>query len=177
MTPNSTSSSYCTPDQFLKFYDSRYICQKLLDIGATAEADAVRTGGPLPEASVTQAILDAASGLVESACFVKEIYQPSDLQGLQGNGAQFLARLVADLAMWDLECRRNPSSELSDKVKLAMALLNDLREGTKIFGTLAAAQAGLPEDDFLQQQDVENANLSTWQAKRLFGQRAGWNRC
>lgn len=179
-TNYSSPNSYCTPAQLLQRYDARRLGELLLDIGCKAEAEAIKnSGSTLPENSTIQFALDDASGQVEAVCFVGQRYSPADLQTLQGASKAFLAGLVADIAYWTLQCRRKADTEIPQKAQVAYKMLDALSEGKAIFGIQEVAEAGLPLEEVVNRQDIQNRNFATLQAQRFFGDRANWtrNRC
>jgi len=114
--------------------------------------------------------------MVESACFVANKYSVADLQALTGQSLVLLQGLVADLAWWKLKQRRGGSSgtqvEISQGDTLAWKMLDDLREGKRLFGLQDQMNAGNPEVYFTNIGDLQLLNLTTLQAGRFFGQRA-----
>lgn len=166
-TPLSGATAYCTAAQFLNFYDWRPFAQLLSD------ADS-----PLPHPAAVQnsgaltAILQAASGTVEMACFVGERYAPADLAALTGNSALKLAKLVADIAAEELWRRRNaPDVPPLPQFKEAAELLQALSQGVAVWGIQEAMQSGLEEDEIETTADIENRRLVTFTARALFGRR------
>jgi hypothetical protein len=139
-TPNTNAAAYCTGAQFIVFYDERAIGDRLSDAGQTIPVGSVATH------PTTLAILSAAAGDIERACFKSGKYNPAQLLALQnggGNGAQSLAQLNADLAWYRILIRR-PYSREEIPLQCVQALkdLDQLSVGVWIFGLLEQATAG-----------------------------------
>src|SRR5688572_11874066 len=165
--PVSGASAYCTIGEFLDRYDRRIIADWLSDTGVKLTTDALNSSTRLTE------ILQDASGLVESACLVGEKYRPEDLAALTGNSKRFLMRLVADLAIGMIRGRRGYNEEegVMPQHKAALEMLENIRNGERIFGLAEVMTAGNPTSEFITEQDLEQTNLSTFQARRFFGVR------
>lgn len=178
MSTNLTSAtSYLTPTLFVtEFYDARQ-CADLLSIdgtrvgaGGTAAAPTVDTAVVAADPKVQRA-LNVASGEVEKACLVGNRYSPTDLAGLEGMAQASLQGLVADLAFWQLLKWRYPAMQETDTFKAAQETLQQLRDGSRIFGIQENADAGLPATTFVTQQSIDTLNLNSTIARRFFGSR------
>lgn len=165
-TPLSSSASYCTAAEFVKRYDLRQIGDLIGDDDTRVDGCNIATHPNV------LAALEDASGEVEMACLVGKRYVPTDLNTLTGMSKRRLQKLVSDLAMWCLMCRRYPAMEPTTTYSGAVALLQQLREGVRIFGLEETADAGLPKHKFVDLQEIETLNLGTHQARRFFGVRA-----
>lgn len=172
-TPNSSTTSYCTPAQLLQYHDARQVGEQLKDDKTVVPPSAIPTDPNVLEA------LSWASAMVESAAFVADRYTAADLNAvLTSNqvGASLLRGLVADLAWWRIKQRRAAATgvklEVSEGDALAFKFLDDLREGTAIFGLQEKGDAGNPQTDFMTLGQFQTDQLSTGQAERFFGQRA-----
>jgi hypothetical protein len=166
-TPLSGSTPYCTNQQFLDRYDARTVGDLLSDNNVRAVN--------LSSSALLTELLAEASGWVEAACLKSDHYLPSDLASLTGNSAGMLAGLVAGLAMfmiWDRRPTRLASVELPTRAKLALDQLDQLEKGVRIFGFAEAAAAGNLSPVFQDIDDINTLNLSSNQARRLFGDRA-----
>ena len=121
----------------------------------------------------TEAILMAASGYVEMACLNGGRYTPARLAALTGCQAQALKKLVANLALWDFYTRR-PDTTMPEPPQAVEAnrILDAIAAGEKIFGDQEAIDASHAELTVEVPTDVENRNLITFQAERMFGRRA-----
>ena len=178
ITPLSTLTPYCDGPTLVKRYDVRYLGDLLTDIGYRADAEAISLGDPqLLEGGIVQEFLMDASGMVEASCLVADRYSPIDLQSLTGASQRFLAGIVADLAVFGIECRRQPDKEPTPRQKMAFHWLDQLEKGTAIFGTQEAADAGLPQMQYQTNRDLISENLSTVRAARYFGMRNNMYRC
>lgn len=147
-TPNTSLTPYLTGMELFSFCDLRTVADYVGDHGQ-------RYGGTDPDPAIVAAspilleLTKAASGELESAAFVSEAYSPTDLQAIlafNGNGAAKIRELVAGLLLRRLFRRRPqkqpPQMDVVDEAEQWLALL---AEGKRIFGTLEASQAGLPD--------------------------------
>jgi len=164
--PNSSATAYATPAQLRLYKDLRLVGDLVLDNG-TREGT---TGAQDVDAVILQA-LNWASGEIESACLVANKYQPADLNALTGMSQASLVGLCCDLAFWKLLGRRYPTMAITEEYRSAMEKLDRLRLGERIFGIQANMDAGLPSDKFVQQADIDRANLNTTIACRYYGRR------
>lgn len=171
-TPVSATTPYCSAEEFLVFTDFREIVEYCSDANGQPMVndftdDVTRTG------QIALAILQSASGEIESAVLLGGRYTVDDLQALTGNQAQFLKQLVADLALWGFICRRtNPGTPMPPKCEQAKAILNAIAQGEMIFGLQENIDAGVLQLTVETPADVVNRNLITFQAERMFGRRA-----
>lgn len=162
-TPLSSLTAYATPAQFLTYYDVRQLGDLVADAGARVTAVTLLTDANL------QAALNAASGEIEAACLVGDRYTPSDLNILTGMSLASLQKLCCDLAFWNLLVRRYPTAQPTESYKAAMEKLERARLGERIWGLQENADAGLPKDQFVTQQTIDQLGLSTTIARRMFG--------
>jgi phage gp36-like protein len=162
-TPVSNASSYASGADFLQRYDARTIAQLVRD-DSTQE-----TIGSLPNDANLLTALQDASGMVESAVLVGNKYIPTDLTTLTGNSANFLKRLVCDLVI-----RRRPYIDrpVPPQYEEALAWLERLRDGERVFGLQEVMNAGNSFTEFLIESDIETQNFATFQAERFFGIRS-----
>lgn len=141
LTPLTGSTSYASTSDFLIRYDVRTVGDLLSDTDVSLSA------GEVVSSTRLQALLDQASGEVETACSAGKRYQPDDLDALidnGGNGAQYLIGLVCDLTMWKLMNRR-PSPVATappGPAQSALDALQLLRGGERILAFEEAAEAG-----------------------------------
>lgn len=180
-TPNSSPTPYCSVEGLFGWHDWHQI------------ADLVRDGdGPRPsrgrlldptsdEGDSLVRVLLAASGELESACFVGRRYSAEDLAALTGSGAERVRKIVADLAFWSLQQRRQPGSADPKNCPGALQALEELdrlRDGDRIFSLLESAAAGLPS--VTDPGPTQQASPLIAGASRLFGNhgnRSGRRRC
>jgi hypothetical protein len=174
----SCTAPYCTRPMFVERYDIRSLRRLLSDDDAV-----VLTPTEVLNSSTLYALLMAASGVVEAACFAGGRYTCDDLRSLQSpdmtNGGELLASLVADLAMWSV-WRRRPRAEQTAPVDYrdAQDMLRRLESGDAVFGLQAVADAGRLDHQRLTPTQVIQRNDRTIQAARLFGRRSDrdpWN--
>ena len=172
-TPLSGTSAYATASDFTARYDARTVAQLLSD------ADVQITSGQVPSNASLAALLQEASGMLESACLVGQRYQPADLSGLTGNSMQMLIGIVCGVGMYLLWCRRPEKykdMKLPSRAELALRQMDDLRDGSRIFGILEAAEANnIPTPYFTQPNDLYLRNPVSVQARRFFGNRGQYN--
>lgn len=169
LTPNTSSTAFCTPAQLLDFYDENLLGQLADDTG-----NPVSPTGLLNNAKVAAA-LSAAAGDIEAACSVAGRYLPSDLQALiaaGGNGALRLARLNADLAFASLRERRGYRSEADfPQIARAFLFIERLRLGERIFAFVEVEQAGVGSMQDQGATALRTKPLATTVARRYFGRR------
>lgn len=181
-TPNTSLTPYLTGLEIQAFIDLRTLADYLGDHGQ-------RYGGTDPDPAIVAAspilleLTKAASGELESAAFVSEAYSPADLQAIlagNGNGAAKIRELVAGLLLRRLFRRRPqkqpPQMDVVDEAEQWLALL---AEGKRIFGTLEASQAGLPDVHVESPAEYQARQGMVVVGARFFGRRAGdrqqWN--
>lgn len=168
MTPASATASYCTGAQCIKFYDVRQIGDLLTDDDTRVAAGSVAAHPNLT------AELNAASGEVESAVLVGGRYSVADLQALQSAnsvGGEYLAKMVAVIAVWNLMERRNPDVMMPDRVRRVYESLEKLRTGENIFGFIENIAAGVTETVKLYQDQQDEMRSPVKEAARMFGNR------
>lgn len=166
----------------LLWCDLRRVKQLVSDTDASVEP---------PELYVNEtllAVLQAASGDVESACLAGGRYTADDLAnlttaadralGLTSNTERALQKLVAHLALGDLYERRGIIAEGKDfkSVERALGMLEALRRGDRIFALAEVAEAGVTEAEYFDETDFDRRGDVTDQAKRFFGRRAKHSR-
>lgn len=141
------------------------------------------TAGSLPTIPALQALLQEASGMVESAACVQGRYlitpTQNDLQQIytsNTNTAQTLIGLVCALAyflIWDRrpEWLTNSPDQIPARVKLAMDMLDHIRDGEAVFGVLEIEEAGILSDVIESESQVLKRNGTVTVARALFGPR------
>ena len=170
-TPQSANSPtpYCSIAQLLLYHDARGVGDCINDDGTRATTEQV-----LASATV-QAMLDTASGQVESALYACERYVvPDDLTTLTGVSQQLLVALIADLAYWYLVKRRYPTAS-PDKISGAQSALDQLerlRKGENILGLQEVAESGLPDVHPQSPGEIASLRRNTILAGRFFGRRS-----
>lgn len=120
--------------------------------------------------------LEDASGRVDSALTVANLYSADDLAGLTGNSLALLKRIVCGIAMGYLWSRRHAdvgNQDLHAAQQEAEEYLDRLRKGERLFASVAAARdAGTPEVDGPSALDYENLNLLPDRTKNFYPARA-----
>jgi hypothetical protein len=186
-TPISGLNAYCTPARFLQGYDWRTVGDLLNDY------DQRPTYQSVVSSTILVQLLQEASGMLETACFVGNRYSTADIQAVinqGGNGASYVQGIVAGMTMWLLFDRRPElyqRYELPKKAEWASEVLDRLRLGERILPLQENANAGLPNSQVLTPALVFQQNLSTTEAFRFFGVRGNqmspgtggwpWGRC
>ena len=152
-------------------YDARDVADLVNDFGVRCNPENLLTAtAPL---AVINRFLVRGAGEIEQACICANRYTPTDLNALTGNSLESLMSLNDDLAFWFLwNHRPNRSKPLPVQAELAFHKLDDLRAGKRIFSFQEAANAGNPQPQWQSEQDVMTRNPTTWQANRLYGNRA-----
>lgn len=170
-TPVSNSTPYCTAQEFLKRADFRTVADNLSDNDKRPTLPTILDSSSV-EGNRLYVILMDASGEVESACLLGGRYTPADLAALTGNQAQFLKRLVTDLAI-PMVYRRRPdlNTPVPDWCTQAKNILNALAAGDRIFGIQETIDATHAEIEVDSAADVEARQMPTYTASRFFGTR------
>jgi len=146
-TPTGVSTPYATAANLFVWHDSAQVADMLRDGEGPRPTRLAMLDTDSDPGSLLHTILLGASGELESACLVGKRYSPADLAALTYSGLNRLRKIVSDLAFWSLCQRRQPGAADPDKVpgaKQALAELDRLRDGERIFGFTESAQAGLP---------------------------------
>ncbi len=174
-TPLSTATPYCSALKLFTYHDAQQCADMLRDGDGPRPSRLCILDPTSDPGAVLLEILLGASGELESACLIGDRYSPTDLGALTGSGLQRLTKLVADLAFWTLAQRRQPSSADPEKVpgaKQALAELDRLRNGERIFGLQESANAGLP--DVSEPEPTRNLGSPVVsQSSRFFGTSSG----
>jgi phage gp36-like protein len=134
--------SYAQPADMIARYDVRRLGDLVRD--DTTRATPTELTAPDP---VLQTALDDAAGEIDASVLAGKKYFPSDLAGLTGTDKALLLRLNCDLAYGFLVMRRGYSAadaaSQAPGFARALALLDLLRDGAKVFGVEANREAGL----------------------------------
>lgn len=156
-TIDSTTTPYCSAADLFAYHDPNQVADMILDGDDPRPTVAQMSSASNKYGALVLRFLRAASGRVESACTVSKMYTVDDLQELydptdsaNDNTAsrEVLIKLVADLCFWMLCQRRQPNSGDPRNVPGAVEaneLLNQLRDGERIFSFTETAAAGLPD--------------------------------
>lgn len=133
-----------------------------------------------PAAQKLLTFLRAGAGEIESACAISKRYSPADLNSLTGVSQQLLQSLNSYRALWALFKRLRPGTANPDEVpgaKESAILLQDLRNGERIFSFEESAEAGLPSVNPPMPSQLQTGFI-VGRAARLFpfyGPRGGSN--
>jgi hypothetical protein len=150
-------------DDLIVFYDEQTI-KDLLSDDETAVTD-------LSANAKLSALLLAASGQVEAACGVSDLYTPTQLAAFTGNAQSLLKQIVCTLCMVMI-ARRRPEkfgSEYWQAVrKEAEEYLDRLRKGERLFDSEARREAGLPTIDGPTSVDYDNLRLIPSRVRNYF---------
>lgn len=123
--------SYATISDLTTYYDERTIADLVSDNGVRPTS--------LAGNAVLTASLASASGRVEAACTVANLYTPVQLATLTDNASAMLKQIVCRLAIVELMARRieDWSSERLAKARQESEdYLDRIRKGERIFGIL-----------------------------------------
>lgn len=155
---------YATSSQFLERYDRRRVGELCRDNNTSAT-----TGEIVSPDAVVLAMLNDASGMIDSAVRAGRRYSTSDLAALPTNSNYLLVRLCCDLAYGLLVARRGYNATdqfaMSPLYTAALQTLEQLRNGERVFVTDGAMDAGLPTTAVIG-RDI---NHITAEASRHFG--------
>ncbi len=84
-----------------------------------------------------------ASGYLEAAAIAGKRYVTADLAALDGNSREYLKGIICDLVIWILLGRRpSRDGQMPKQVELALAAIEQLRGGERIFAFDETADAG-----------------------------------
>ena len=173
MTINSGSTSYCSAAQFVQIFDYRTFAQLASDTDTPLASSAA-----LQASAITAAMLQIAAGDIEMAATVGARYDPDDLAALAAtssptNGGWAIIQMNAALAAAQFFKRRFESvpEAIAKVVEEAEAKLSALEQGIAIFPFADTQQAGIITDYKETAQDVQNRNLPSYVARRVFGVR------
>lgn len=147
-TPLSSTAAYVTAPQFFTFYAYQIAADMLKAQPEAPRPSYLAMIDPANPAAVRLLVfLNAGAGEIESACSVSARYSPDDLNALTGVSRILLQKLNAARAMWLLTQKLKPGTARPDDVPGAVEsakLIEDLRNGERIFSFVESAGAGLP---------------------------------
>ncbi len=173
-TPQSSSASYATPDDLVLHHDVRQIGDFIVDIDSTGGNRSRATPAQVLASPIVQEHLDAAAGLIESACQRGGKYSPTDLDTtLTGVSKRLLVKLNCELAFWSLYRRRNASAPIAPGEAFAFDTLVMLEKGERVFGLAENIDAGKPKNGFMNQGDWQTLGLASdsVQGRHFLGRR------
>jgi hypothetical protein len=167
-TPIGGFSSYASPADFLARVDVSVPGLLCRDDDSQASATELLTDPNLATA------LQDASGIVESTILQAEMYTVADLQALPvgSNSLNLLKRIICGLALGFLRQRRGIMEQVDYPIYTqAVAYLDALQEGTKIFAFAETADAGVVDVSSMTDIDWYSLPLTTNQG-RYWGTRS-----
>lgn len=148
-------ASYATPADLTTRYDVTTIKDLASD-----------TGEPIADVTTDVVVLAAladASGKIDAALSVSQMYDPEDdLEALTGNSLALLKRICCQLAMAFLLGRRPEKfaqESISRAKQEAEEYLEMLRRGERVFGSAAHEAAGLPTIDGMTSVDYTRLQM------------------
>jgi hypothetical protein len=166
-TPLSSPIPYLSAAEFIKRCDQNVVAMLCSDSGTRV------TVASLPADPNLAACLLDASGDVEAACMVKQLYSPADLAALTGATQASLFRIIHDLAWWYLyDRRKDMEPKLPVSFEKSMNFLKMLSEGTRIFGILEVAEAGVQSHHTEHPREVTRRESVVTQNQGYYGRRA-----
>lgn len=146
-----------TPDQFILRYDKNRVAD-LLTTDTASPVDPENLSGD----ACLLALIDDACGEVDAAVTVGNKYTVDELEDLTGTSAAFLVRLCADLT-WGYCLAFKGLGDADVKAQApryaeAKRLLEEIANGSMVFGVAASREAGLP---FVTTPDNQLTNSPT----------------
>lgn len=171
LTPVSGSVSYCSPAAFLQRFDVRTIGDWLGDQGLRLDPTLALTSATLG------ALLQEASGELESRTLRGNRYQVADLQALMvagGNGAAYLAGIVGGWTVylaWRRRIRQYAEQDLPVAAQQSVEAMTALQEGEQVLPFAEAAQSGLERFHVVTERDIVNRRGAAVIARPYFGWR------
>lgn len=176
LTVNTGAASYLSATTYLGMHiDPRWVSEKVSVNGSGV--------GMNPDGTVNLTTLAAdarlgkalarASGMVEAAATKGARYDPLDLAALTGNAQAFLEGVVADLTTGILmnDLRPDPTPNLTPSYLQALAWLEQLAQGERVFAFAETQQAGLIADEKDTPATVCARHGVVADARRFFGRR------
>lgn len=144
--------AYCTNQQIQQIIDARLLGDLVVDTGIRQTPSQLNS-----DANLTLA-LSTASGLINSAALVSERYTVAELQGLTGDDANFLVMMCAWLAFGILCSRRGRDPKERPEYEQVLQMIEDLKQGAKMFNVAADVAVGTPNEDFPSAQNYQTVN-------------------
>lgn len=172
-TPNSSTSSYITVDQFIMRHDYNAVAMLSVDDGSKPTQAELETN-----ANLLQILMDA-SGMVEVALMTNERYSTVDLSAPNGVSQAYMQSIISDIAMYKLYCRRDapgPPETVISNYNEALRKIDQLRTGDVVLSFAESQAAGIPTDEFMQIGDLFRDNLFSTACRRTLGIRNAFRR-
>lgn len=171
LTPNSSTSSYVTPEEFLLRKDIRPASMLVLDTGLAATEVQLQTN------AVLLAILKESSGIVESAATAGAKYSALDIAAQVAAGTacgEMIKGYISDIAAHRLAERRwQTNQDTLEGYKAALEFLKRLRDGELVLPFAEVATASVPSNSDYTQSELNDLNLVS-RNTRVFGVRGSW---
>ena len=156
-------AAYIDYDDLIAFSDENTVKDLLSDTGDYS--------GDASGDEKLATLMEAASGQVDAAAGVSDLYDPTDLAALTGNSLALLKQLTAALTMVSL-VRRRPEkfgSEYWQAIEeRTEKYLDRLRKGERLFDDTAKRQAGLPTVDGPTSIDYQRLNMLPSRTRNYF---------
>jgi phage gp36-like protein len=148
-------AAHATSADLIKRFDTNVIGDLASDTGTPIASAAFSA-----DANITAALADA-TGEINSAVMVSDLYTSTELTDLSDQDEEYLKRICCDLAMGYLFGRRPEKyGEAIDRItKYAREQLELIRTGKRLFNVTARKTAGQPEIDGPSAVDYQNMNL------------------
>lgn len=164
-------AAFLTAAELLRRYDVRLVGQYASDSGTPLDA-----AGVAASTAVSDILADAAEEIA-AACRVAGRYTRAYLDGIAADSAttvgHLLKRLNADLAFGLLVARRgygaSEFAQLAPRYAPAQILLQQLRDGKRIFDSDSHAAAGLPDSVSAGDATAAGVTYLVTNASRYFG--------
>ncbi len=105
------------------------------------------TAGTLAGNAILNAMLEDATGFIQSAIYQGQSYTTTQMATIISDGSPLLKRLVCDIAIKHLFARRarDMPGVVQSQYDDAMDMVDELRKGTRVFDAVQNADAQLPE--------------------------------
>lgn len=159
-------TAYAANADMLARYDARLLGDLCSDTGIRVpEAD-------LSDDTKLTAALEDASGMVEAALLTGNRYTVDDLSGLTGNSANYLKRIVCEIAMYLLEDRRRYNKDDNARIRAfekSEEHLEMLRKGAHVFNVQAVKDAGVIDGEVGPSVvELENSHLVRYRTRNFY---------
>jgi hypothetical protein len=156
-----------TAADLLSFYDERTIRELLAD-------SEVAIAGELANNPKLLQLLQSASGRLEAACFVSELYTPEELAALTPNSLALAAEIISTLVMATLMRRRPeryPAETIKAMVDSAEEYIQQLRNGERLFAITNSQtheEAGKAKISWPSIPQIQDRNAITRRTKHFY---------
>jgi hypothetical protein len=167
MTPNSASTPYASPADFIEYIDANLIGDLLRDDGTRATPTEI-----LADPRVVKHLM-RASGWFEAICLRGGRYTAADLQALTGASREYARWIVSAKAFLTLAGRRAIAMPVAQEMQKELdGVEEDLTEGEEIFAFVETEAAGLAAHRPITPEDLRDLTPTlASNMTRMFGQR------